>query len=179
MNREIYRVINTSSTELGRFSITLDTVEKDGKAYPYSYVIINRSVCILPIIKNQILLIKQYRHAIGKWLWEIPGGGTMEGDNLILSAKRELMEETGCEADTFIDLGYCYPSPGATTEICHMFAAQCRQVNAMQLEPLEMITTQIVTKREMDSLIERGEFTHSAGIVAWYKYKSVKEETIC
>ncbi|WP_257985125.1 NUDIX hydrolase [Bacillus sp. T33-2] len=80
---------------------------------------------MLPITQdNQVLCLKQYRHAIKSWQWELPAGMIDEGYTPIDTAKKELVEETGYAAREWQDLGSFYPSPGSTTEEIFLFAAR-------------------------------------------------------
>jgi len=49
--------------------------------------------------QNRVCLLRQYRHSIGKWIWELPAGVIESGEQPIATAKRELREEAGLEAD--------------------------------------------------------------------------------
>ena len=60
-----YNVVETITIQLGRFLIRLDTVRQNGSTYPYSYINQKDSVGILALDKDKIILIRQYRHAIG------------------------------------------------------------------------------------------------------------------
>jgi ADP-ribose pyrophosphatase len=75
--------------------------------------------------KKELLLIKQYRNAVKKHLWEIPAG-TMDKDSEtpLLCAERELAEETGFKAKTFISLFEGYLLPGYCNEYMYFFLAQ-------------------------------------------------------
>jgi len=84
----------------------------------------NASVGIIPIMNNDnILLIKQYRHAVNEYLIEIPAGKIENKEKPIEAAKRELHEETGFEGD-LIPLTQCYLAPSYNTELMHFFIAK-------------------------------------------------------
>ena len=73
---------------------------------------------------NEVVLIRQYRHAAGEYLWEVPAG-TRDGDEAPLDcARRELTEETGFTAETWTDLGEMLPAPGYACERIHLFLAR-------------------------------------------------------
>lgn len=82
------------------------------------------SVAILPLIDDEIiLLLKQFRPVIEKWIYEIPAG-TLELDEAPYDcAKRELEEETGYKADKLTKLFEMYLAPGYSTEKLHSFSA--------------------------------------------------------
>ena len=84
----------------------------------------NASVGIIPVInKEEIMLIKQYRHAVKEYLIEIPAGKIENKENPIEAAKRELEEETGFNAD-LIPLTKFYLAPSYDTELMHLFIAK-------------------------------------------------------
>lgn len=88
--------------------------------------VVNRvdASAILPIFPNgDILLCKQYRHAIGKELLEVPAGKIDPGETPEQAGIRELKEETGYSGVTLNHLGSTYPSPGIVSEMIHIFSA--------------------------------------------------------
>jgi ADP-ribose pyrophosphatase len=72
---------------------------------------------------NEVILIRQYRHAIGNYIWEIPAGTLDPDEPPEKCAQRELMEETGYAANKFEKLGEITPVPGYSDERIHIFVA--------------------------------------------------------
>ena len=72
---------------------------------------------------QRVCLLKQYRHAAGQWLWELPAGKLEPGEPPLNTAQRELIEEAGVEAAHWSSLGHCTPSPGILTEVVHLYLA--------------------------------------------------------
>jgi 8-oxo-dGDP phosphatase len=74
---------------------------------------------------DRVLMIRQYRHPVGRQLWEIPAGlRDTDGESPLATAERELLEEASCRArrwDTLVDY---FPSPGYTTERLRIFLAR-------------------------------------------------------
>jgi len=74
---------------------------------------------------GQVLLIRQYRHPAGALLWEIPAGlRDVEGESLVATARRELLEEAGCRAEDWLVLADYFSSPGISTERIRIFLAR-------------------------------------------------------
>jgi 8-oxo-dGDP phosphatase len=74
---------------------------------------------------SQVLLIRQYRHPVGRLLWEIPAGlRDVAGEPLLVTAKRELLEEAGYLAADWQVLADFYPSPGISNERLRVFLAR-------------------------------------------------------
>ena len=87
-------------------------------------------VAIVPLTAdNKVVLIRQYRHAVGEVLWEIPagtldrrdGGGVEDPDE---ASRRELGEEIGHTAGWWLKLGMFYTTPGFTNEAMHLYLAR-------------------------------------------------------
>ncbi|MGO8958326.1 MAG: NUDIX domain-containing protein [Streptosporangiaceae bacterium] len=75
--------------------------------------------------QDRVLMIRQYRHPVGATLWEIPAGlRDIAGEPLLVTAQRELLEETGCLAGDWRVLADYLPSPGISTERLRIFLAR-------------------------------------------------------
>jgi ADP-ribose pyrophosphatase len=72
---------------------------------------------------RQVCLIRQYRHAIGGWVWELPAGKLEPSEPPQATARRELSEETGTSAQSWQSLGVYVSSPGVFTESVHLYLA--------------------------------------------------------
>jgi 8-oxo-dGTP pyrophosphatase MutT (NUDIX family) len=73
--------------------------------------------------EQRVCLLRQYRHAVGAWIWELPAGKLEPGEPPLTTAQRELVEEAGMQATRWESLGHCVPSPGILDEIVHLFLA--------------------------------------------------------
>jgi ADP-ribose pyrophosphatase len=75
------------------------------------------SVVLIPVGPNgQILLVRQYRHAVGKMLWELPAGSLKRGEDPDEAAARECQEEIGMVPSRLERLGSFFPTPGYCDE---------------------------------------------------------------
>jgi ADP-ribose pyrophosphatase len=74
--------------------------------------------------QKRICLLRQFRHAVGGYLWELPAGKLEPGEPPMTTAQRELIEEAGMEAADWSSLGTCSPSPGVLQETVHLFFAK-------------------------------------------------------
>ena len=84
---------------------------------------------------NRVCLLRQYRHAAGGWLWELPAGKLDNGEAPLLCAQRELEEEAGMQAADWQSLGKIISSPGVFTEVIHLYLA--RTLSAVPTRPEE------------------------------------------
>ncbi|QFQ02265.1 ADP-ribose pyrophosphatase [Corynebacterium urogenitale] len=82
------------------------------------------SVAIAAIQDNKVLMVRQYRHGVGRYLWELPAGLLdMVDEQPLAAAQRELAEEAGLQAKTWHLLGDVVTSPGFAEEMCRMYKA--------------------------------------------------------
>src|SRR5688500_6522585 len=82
------------------------------------------SVVIVPVTgANEILLVRQYRHAIGRWAWELPAGSLKPGEDVEAAAIRECHEEIGLVPDRVEPLGAFFPTPGYCDEEMNFYRA--------------------------------------------------------
>ncbi|MBT2686021.1 NUDIX hydrolase [Bacillus sp. ISL-37] len=164
----------SSINKVDRFTITIDKVvlpNKEEKSF--SYLDFAKGVCVLPITNDHnVVCIKQYRHAMKSWEWELPAGTIdPEASSPLETAKRELEEETGYVAEHWLDLGSFYPSPESTTEEISLFAAAGLTKTEQNLENSEQIELHTISMEELKKLIVEREFKHGAGLAAILRYK--------
>ena len=104
----------------------------------------------------QILLLKQYRYAAENFLYEVPAGRLNPNENPIDCARRELKEETGCEAEKLSFMTTIFTTPGFTDERIHLYMAEGLTRGASAHEADEFIETETMTLSHALSLIEEG-----------------------
>lgn len=98
------------------------------------------AAAVVPFLDDEtVLLIRQYRHATGGELMEIPAGKLDPGETPEACAARELEEETGMRAGRLEKLGAIWTSPGFTDEVIHLFAAFDLEARSQRLEEDEVI----------------------------------------
>ncbi|MGP4024984.1 NUDIX domain-containing protein [Actinomadura sp. 3N407] len=126
-----WRVVAESTVYRGRvFGVRSDRVEMprgDGTEVVDRDVIEHiGSVGVLALDdRDRVLLLRQYRHPVGRLLWEAPAGlRDVDGEPLHKLAERELLEEAGYRAERWDTLLDVYPSPGMTDERVRIFLAR-------------------------------------------------------
>lgn len=88
---------------------------------------------------NRVCLLRQFRPAANGWVWELPAGRLEPGEPPAETARRELVEEAGCEAARWEDLGSILSSPGVFAETIHLYLARELTPVASQHEQHEVI----------------------------------------
>ncbi|KAF0819672.1 MULTISPECIES: NUDIX hydrolase [unclassified Cytobacillus] len=176
-----WKINQTRTEQVSRFEIIEESVTlPNDTEFDFSYINFAKGVCILPITDDRkILCIRQYRHAVKQWQWELPAGMIdNEKDDPLLTAKKELEEETGYQAQKWIPFGSFYPSPGSTSEEIYLFAATGLKETEQRLEPTEFIDLYALEATELYDLINKGEFQHGAGMAAILRYLVKKESLL-
>ena len=132
------------------------------------------SVVVLPVLSDgRIVLIRQYRHAAGQYMWELVAGHREEHETFLEAAPRELQEETGYTAKTFTKLLDIYPSPGLLSEKMEIYLAEGLTKGKSSPEEDEKITTRILTLEEVENWISSGKIVDSksvAGVLYYSKF---------
>ncbi|HXW94892.1 MAG TPA: NUDIX hydrolase [Nitrososphaerales archaeon] len=125
------------------------------------------SVGILPLpTGNTILLIRQYRHAVGGTIWEIPAGTMEPGETPRECAGRELEEETGYRAGSLRPLFDCYAAPGYSMELMHVFLARGLKPTEQRPEEDEIISVEPVDGEKAFRMIRSGQIRDAKTICA-------------
>jgi ADP-ribose pyrophosphatase len=84
----------------------------------------SNAVAILPLNGDRCKLLKQYRYAIDQYIFEAPAGTMEPGEEPLVTARRELIEETGFAAKTITEKGFIFTTPGYTDEKIYLFEAR-------------------------------------------------------
>lgn len=127
---------------------------KKGKIIPEYYVVeLDLTLCALGITEdNQVVLVKQYRHPVGKTLLEIPGGFVDKNEAPEKAIARELREETGYEFTKYEYLGEVAANPGVLNNYTKLYLATGgKKVTVQELDSNEEINVELMP---LDTLIE-------------------------
>ena len=137
------------------------------------------SVVVLPVLPDgRLVLIRQYRHAAGQFLWELVAGHKEPNESFIKGAHRELAEETGYTARKIRKLLEVFPSPGLLGEKMVIFLATGLAKGRARPEDDEKITQRIVTLGEAENWIRSGKIIDSksvAGILYYARFLAGKK----
>lgn len=129
------------------------------------------SVAILPVRAGKMLLERQYRYSIGRYLYEVPAGYINKGEKPLAAARRELAEETGYVAKHMRFLFKAYVAPGSKTERCYYFSAEGIKSNeGTNFDEDEIITSEWVGIDKVLKMIKEGRIIDMKTIVALLYY---------
>lgn len=146
----------------------------DGTQSFREYVRHSGGAAVLLIQNGKVLLVKQFRYAYGKEIYEIPAGKLEEGENPIIAAARELREETGYKAELEYFLNI-YPSPGYTDEIIHVYFAKNPEFEEVKRDEGEFLDFEFIDIEKVYKMIDNGEICDAKTVAAMLKYKTLKK----
>ena len=127
-----------------------------------------RSVVLVPIPEpGYVILIRQFRYAVNRWLWELPAGSVDEGEQPEAAAKRECHEEIGQVPDTIVRLAALYPTPGYCDEEMLFFRVSglSSPSEPAALDEDEDIEPKLMTIADARDMIRRGEIVDMKTVV--------------
>lgn len=139
-------------------NVRIDRIREDGIEYDREIVAHNGSAVVVPVFDDgTVALVRQYRHAAGEYLLEIPAGSLEKDEDPKLGAARELEEEIGVVADSIEKLTEFYVSPGFLSELMHVFVATGLTEVGQKLEYDELLTVERFSFDALLVMIRNGE----------------------
>ena len=149
-------------------NMRVDTVEKAG-GRKTTRDVVEHSDCIAVVAidkQDNVLLVRQFRYPVGRFLLEIPAGGIDPGEEPLDSVRRELQEEIGYFPQRIDKLGGFYSIPGYGTEYLHCFLATDLVPGRLVAEDTEDIELIRISPGEIPRLITSGEICDAKSIAA-------------
>ena len=134
-------------------NVTLDngvTVDLDVVRHPGASAVVPLSG------GDKLILIKQFRHAVGDYIWEIPAGTLDPDESYLECAQRELVEETGFSADSWHELGDIIPVPGYSDERIRIFLATGLTPAQQNLDKDEVLAVHEITMDDAFDMLYKG-----------------------
>ena len=116
-----------------------------------------------------VALIRQFRHAAGGFIWEVPAGTLAAGEAPEACARRELREETGLLAAQWTALGAVLTTPGFCDERIHLFLARELSEASQSLDHDEVLTVSRVPLRHALAMVRSGEIADAKSIAALHR----------
>lgn len=149
----VFKLLRENVTLNNGVTVDLDVIHHPGAS------------AMIPMSGNDnVILIKQYRHALRDFIWEIPAGTLVPNETPLECAKRELIEETGFSANTWQKLGEITPVPGYSNERIHMFLAADLVPTEQDLDKDEVLDVHEVPLGKAVEMIHEGAIQDSKTI---------------
>lgn len=179
---ESAQIISSEIVYEGRlFRVSHDRlIEPGGHRNERDVVRHNGSAVILAIDNSKskknpwVVMERQYRHAAGRFLWELPAGKVEPGEDLLAGAQRELVEETGYRAKKWAIMAEYWPSPGFLGESMTLFLAEGLTAGDSAPEEDERIELRLVKLSEILKMIEKGAIQDGKTLVGILLYARSK-----
>ncbi len=148
------------------FDVLLADIREGEVEYQREIITHNGSAVIVPVFADKtVALVRQYRHAAGKYLLEIPAGSLNDGEDPMEGARRELEEEIGVTAAKIEKLTEFYVSPGFLTEKMHLYMATDLTETTQNLEADEILTIERFTFPQASEMIRTGQIEDAKTII--------------
>jgi ADP-ribose pyrophosphatase len=119
--------------------------------------------------QGEVTLLRQYRHAVGGFIWEIPAGTLAAGEAPDACARRELREETGLTAAAWTALGSIVTTPGFCDERIHLFLARELSNGHPTLDHDEVLTVTRMPLQRALEMVRTGELEDAKSIAGLHR----------
>jgi len=143
----------------------------NGKIVEPYYVLEFPDWCNVVVITedDKLVMVRQYRHAVGKTTIELPGGVIDKNETPEQAANREVLEETGYQISNLQCLYNTSPNPAINNNKAYLFLAEAtKKVAAQNFDPFEDIDVVLINKNEVLNMIRNNEIIHGVQIGAIY-----------
>ena len=172
-------ILSTETIYKGKiFDINIDSIREGDVEYKREIVVHKGSCVVIPVFDDgTVALVRQYRHAAGKYLLEICAGTLNAGEDPEVGARRELEEEIGVTAGKIEKLCEFYVSPGFLTEKMHLYLATELSETRQMLEADEILTIERLSLSQALEMVTSGQIEDAKTIIGLLQYKNLTSAT--
>ena len=164
-NGRVFKIVSEDITLANGVSTNMEIIRHPGAS------------AIVPFLNHDtIILIRQYRHAIGDYIWEIPAGTFDPSETALVCAKRELIEETGYMANEWQKLNEITPVPAYSDERIHIFFATDLEPAEQNLDKDEILEVHEIKFTKALDMIYRGEIQDSKTICGLFMAAQLQDK---
>lgn len=159
--------------------LRVDTVQMPGGGKSTREVVEHREVVVIVAVDadDNVLMVRQFRYALGKELLEIPAGGIDGVETPEEAVLREMQEETGYLPKKIVKLGGFYSAPGFCTEYMHLFLATDLTPSRLVAEDTESIKLERLPVSQISGLVMSGKLNDAksiAGLLTYLEYRKMR-----
>ena len=180
-NADVEVLSSTLSYEGPLFRVYTDNILEKGRELTRDVIRHNGSVVILAVDDKKstrdpmIVMERQYRHAAGEFLLEVPAGKMEEGEDALAAAKRELLEETGFKAKRWRKMIRYFASPGFLGEFMQVFVAEGLTLGDAQPEYDEQIEIEMMPLSRLLKMMDEGKIHDGKTLISVMLYARLRE----
>lgn len=147
----------------------------DGRNIEFTTVRHPGAVVIIPVNDNgELIMVKQYRPAIKKWILEFPAGTLEDSENILACAQRELAEEVQLQAQQWQDIGQLLPVPGFCDEVQYLYLATGLSASYGELDDDEIIEVVSLPVAEFEAKVACNEIQDAKTLAAFMKARMMQ-----
>jgi 8-oxo-dGTP pyrophosphatase MutT (NUDIX family) len=152
-------------------TVTVDTVQlPDGTSFELEVVHHPGGAAVVALDDNdRVCILRQYRHIVKDWLWELPAGKLDVPESPLHTAQRELREEAGLQAQSWISLGSLLSSPGVFKEVIHLYLARKLLILPRRPERDELIEVHWMPFKEALDWAHTGKIVDAKSLIALFR----------
>jgi ADP-ribose pyrophosphatase len=162
------------------FRVYTDEIVENGREVTRDVVRHNGSIVILAVDDTKskrdplIVMERQYRHAAKEYLLEVPAGKMEAGEDALVGAKRELLEETGYRAKRWRKMVRYFASPGFLGEFMQVFIADGLTAGTAQPEYDEQLEIELIPLSKLLGMIDEGKVHDGKTLISVMLYDRLR-----
>jgi len=165
-------IISSREVFKNKLFTVVDEIAHDPDGFEIHRAIVRHpgSAVMMAADKGRILQVKQFRLPAEQYLWELPAGRLDPGEDALQAAQRELREETGYQAENWINLAEFWASPGYVGEKMHVFLATGLAEGRQEPMEDERIEMQWFSADEVGRMVRAGEIKDAKTMIGYFMY---------